>query len=163
MTFQKFEARQLWWFKDEHLVFPPDYARTPKSSRLIVITSHDAYNSNPEWPFVFGVPVSTSEDWATPTCVPLIPKRDNVTQSSWARVAIMQPLAKETLIDGQCQMAGKISTEAMEEIQASLLGMLHLPFEDDPDFDATSQILDPNLEPVGKPKPPTPLVMPRKR
>jgi len=104
------------------ILLPAGERQLHEERRRFLVLSRSETNSDEEWPFVLGCPVSASTRYRTRFDVKLAYGEANVTKKCWVRVPAAQPLLKVDLQD----LTGTLSGVRLEEVQARLLDYLGL-------------------------------------
>lgn len=107
---------------DEAVRLPPEDKRKTHPHRYVIVVSGDATNADHDWPVLLVVPTSTNADFATEYCVELNKGNGNLPKKCWARVTLMQPLAKAELRD----YCGRLLAAQVELLEQNLLAYMGL-------------------------------------
>ena len=105
---------------DKVINLPPDASRQMHNQRPSIIVSGDATNAESAWPTVLVVPTSTQSALASEYCVELAKGIGNLPKKCWARVVLVQPVAKADLRD----FLGKIPAIELELLEQNLLAYM---------------------------------------
>lgn len=113
----------LYWVSDAALSLPPNDDRHLHDRRPVLVISGPETNSDPLWPVVLIMPLSSETGRKTKFCVKVPAFEGNLEKKTWVRVPAVQPLLKRDLQD----YLGTLPDSRVDEIQGRLwqyLGML---------------------------------------
>lgn len=116
---------------DRVINLPPEDNRNFHTTRrsFVVLSGPDA-NSDPQWPIVFGCPLSSSTSWRSRFDVKLSAGEGNVSKKVWVRVAQAQPIRKIDLQDH----TGVLPGVRLEEVHTRLFWYMGLiSFDEKPE------------------------------
>jgi mRNA-degrading endonuclease toxin of MazEF toxin-antitoxin module len=110
----------IYWVTDAEISLPPEANRKEHSRRQVVVVSGNPSNTNPDWPVVLIMPISSETSRNTPHCVKLAYGESNMSKKCWIRTALVQPVEKTVLQD----FVGELRPERLEELLSRLFGYM---------------------------------------
>ena len=110
----------IYWVPDSAFKLPPNDKRELHRQRPYLVFSNDMKNTEPEWPIVFGFPLSTSDEHSTEFDVHLSKGDGGVMSDCFVLVTLAQAVSKSKLGD----RTGQLSANRTDEILARHLGYL---------------------------------------
>lgn len=116
----------VWWVADSALNMPPDSSRTVvHDGRPVVVVSTDLKNQDSAFPVVSVCPISTSEarQFSTQYDLHLDRGEGNLSNESWVRTTLIQPMDKDKLDDYKGKLNDNRILE-LDDLIIDYLGML---------------------------------------